>query len=124
MNDIMWTVRYAWFGTILLIFVILFIECRRWLRERSKNKISSLRDRARFAIVLMLMAASIPAMAEGMSGWLHPEIIDRMERFIMTVGFSVFTALWFMFRAETRLDKNNELQVEQIRLLKKLLGEN
>lgn len=58
-----------------------------------------------------------------MTEWLHPEIIDRLERFIMTVGFSVFTALWFMFRAERRLDRNNELQSEQIRLLRRLLGD-
>ena len=77
------------------------------------------------AIAAIAAIASLPAIAlaaDSASDWLHPEIIDRLERFIMTVGFSVFTALWFMFRAESRLDKNIELQNEQIALLKQLLG--
>jgi hypothetical protein len=73
--------------------------------------------------VAALALLATTASAESVAGWLHPEIIDRLERFIMTVGFSVFTALWFMFRAEKRLDDNNKLQAEQIALLKKLLGE-
>lgn len=116
----MTSVKYAWFGTILLLVVILWLEGpRAWraFRERRMRRIS----RIHAAAFLVLVAT--PAMAAGMVEWLHPEIIDRLERFIMTVGFSVFTALWFMFRAEKRLDKNNELQTEQIRLLKKLLGE-
>lgn len=76
------------------------------------------------AITLCLMAtlATSASAAGGIGDWLQPDIIDRLERFIMTVGFSVFTALWFMLRMEKRVDRNNDLQTEQIRLLKKLLG--
>ncbi len=76
------------------------------------------------AVTALVVGLAATAAAEGsLTDWLHPDVLDRIEKFIVTVGFSVFVALWFMFRAEKRLDEGNRLQTEQIRLLKKLLGE-
>jgi hypothetical protein len=119
----MTSVRYAWYGTILLLLFIAYVEGKEWLRARKEKRLVDLQKRRIVALAALFLA--VPALAaEGgpAMGWLHPDIIDRLERFIMTVGFSVFTALWFMFRAEKRLDENNKLQTEQIALLKQLLG--
>jgi hypothetical protein len=48
-------------------------------------------------------------------------LFKEVQSFIIAVGFPIFTALWFMFRTDKRLDKLNDQQAEQIVLLKNIV---